>query len=127
VASPIFDPKNRPTSPTHLGSLDVGRLQAKDPLVVSIDSAPGIFLHAAECVAKVQPCRLPRVPKDWKEKPPRVYVVPLEREVQVKNGNSTSRIDRLQETTDAVKEAFRFVGCEIVDGLPTRFDRRDVI
>lgn len=95
--------------------------------MVSIDSAPGIFLHAAECVAKVQPCRLPRVPKDWKEKPPRVYVVPLEREVQVKNGNSTSRIDRLQETTDAVKEAFRFVGCEIVDGLPTRFDRRDVI
>lgn len=128
MASPIFDPKNRPAAPAQLGAGDIGRLHAKaNPLVVSIETAEGLFLHAAECVSDGKPCRLPRVPSEWKASPPKVFVVPLASSHEVKNGNKTVVIDRFKETTEAVKDAFHVIGCEVVEGMPSRFDRREVI
>lgn len=130
MASPLFDPKNRPAAPAQMGSNDIGRLGAvlKDgPLVVSIETAPGVFLYASECVSKGEACRLPRVPDSWKKERPRVYVVQLTRAAEVKNGNKKATIEKPKETTLAVMDAFKFLGCEVFEGVPSRFDRRDVI
>lgn len=130
MASSLFDPKKRPVSLAKLASDGVGRLEAKDDpaLVVSIDSAPGIFLHASECVENRKECRLPRVPKDWKASPPRVHLIGLTHEhtVKTKNGH-TLLIDQVDKVNEAVRSAFLAIGCEVLDGAPSRFDRKDVI
>lgn len=128
MASPLFDPKHRPVAPAQLGSSDIGRLHAKaNPLVVSVDSAPGIFLHAHKCVEQSLPCRLPRIPEEWKKSPPKVFLIPLTASHTLKNGNETVVIQKFKETTQAVKEAFHVLGCEIEEGVPNRFDRREPI
>jgi hypothetical protein len=128
VASPLFDPKNRRVSPEQQGTGEVNRLHAKGkPFVVSIDSAPGIFLGASECVEHHKEFRLPRVPAEWKVRPPRVHLIGLSREHTVKTKNGHTLIDQIAKVNEAVRAAFLAIGCEVLDGAPSRFERKDVI
>jgi len=106
-------------------------MQAKgETVIVSIETAPGIFLAASEWLEKspgMGPFKLPQVPPKWKTNPPRVHVLPLMKEVTVKNGNGATLIDRVQKVNEAVRSAFLAIGCEVLDGAPSRFERKDVI
>jgi len=108
--------------------VEVNRLIAKGKtIVVSVDSAPGIFLAASECVEREQEFRLPRVPPEWKARPPRVHLLPFTKDIAIKMANGHTLIDRIEDVNAAVRAAFLVIGCEVVEGAPTRFERKDVI
>lgn len=130
MASPLFNPKNRPKNPLTLGAAEIQRFQAawnnEGPIVVSVDSAPGLFLLATESLAEGKGVEL-RVPESWKREPPRVHVLPATSSASITNGRETRIISRPIETTSLITAAFRDIGCEVIEGPPSRFDRKPVI
>lgn len=103
------------------------RLASKNPVVVSFESAPGLFLMASECLEGLKTFKLPRIPEPWRKDPPRVYFIPLVKEETVQNGNSRTLIDRLKEVNQLIQTAFQEIGCDVAIGAPTRFERKLVL
>lgn len=115
MASPLFDSKNRPKSPEQL--IKENWVKLGNPAILSRESVPGVFLYAALCVDKSLPPML-QVPT----KLAKVFFVPLEKQEPVANGTQTVVLipDRVNPW---IQSALTKMGCAVVLGMPSRFDR----
>jgi hypothetical protein len=54
-------------------------------------------------------------------------LIGLTSEHSVKTKTGMTLIDRVDKVNEAVRAAFLAIGCEVLDGAPSRFERKDVI
>lgn len=115
MASPVFNSKNRTPSPDLLASEALSKL--KNPAVLSVETALGVFILAS---ISVDASLAPRF--TTKLKFTRVFFVPLEKQETVPHGPQTITLipNRVNPWIEAALIAS---GCQIEQGLPTRFDR----
>lgn len=130
MASPLFNPQNRPKDPVNIGEAEIKRFQAERsqeaPIVVSVATAPGLFELAAKADTLGEGLSF-RVPASWAANPPRIHVIPAEVDNSIKNGRAIVTIRQPRSVTSLIIRAFRELGCEVIEGTPSRFERKPVI
>lgn len=128
MASPLFDPKLRPQDPRKLADAEICKLlgarKNEEPVIVSVETTPGIFLLAHECVCGG--FEFPRLTVPWGIDRPlsKIHLIELNESASVQNGKETKVIDQPLQVTLLLKAILLRYGCHVVMGFPTRFDRK---
>lgn len=131
MASPLFNPQNRPKPTKSLAEgelVRIGRDLVGETIIITGDSAPCLFLFASEYGEQSTGEFKVPVPTSWKRFVNKVYLVP-QKEVRAKNGSQvvTMTGSGLQEAYTMLKWAFEQEGFLVEVAAPTRFERPDVI
>jgi hypothetical protein len=141
VASPLFDPKNRPKPANTLAETELLRLekirQQSGNVVISVDTCPGLFLLAFNLLLTQNngnggtfvSYKFP-IPKYWKRHVSKIHLlIPAKGTLELKNGSQIERVPsaKVSEILGRIQYGFEQDGFQIVLGAPSRFERADVI
>jgi len=137
VASPLFTSTRNSKSPELLVQNDIRALLTAyhrgDTLVVAADKTPGIFELALEMVKESKKLEI-RFPKQWRSIKVKIHLVECKLDTtEIGKLRATGKFPSNWEGTletylfKIIKEAFEASGCEVVVGLPSRYERAWVI
>lgn len=127
MASPLFDPKNRPKAAEAICNADLRRISSASRAnlsVISIESYPGLFFAANRAIVEKKEIVL--LPTSFKVDDV-VYVIPKEGDASFKNGRETHHFSVGRAEIDLLIRALKSTGARVVEGYPDRFSRREVI
>jgi hypothetical protein len=141
VASPLFDPRNRPKPANALAETELLRLekarQQSGNVIISVDTCPGLFLLTFNLILTQNQSgsstfvkyRFP-VPRYWKRHVSKIHLLlPAKGPLELKNGSQIEKIPaaKVSEILGRIQYGLEQDGFQVVLGAPSRFERADVI